>query len=153
VGFNAGPLLPLPYVLVLFVCASLWVLWAAWMFSGPVAGRVRWGVLALLLLLTTGTGLAVKVEGLTGDARGNFAWRWDLAQRERRAVDLGPEQTAAAAVDLTSAGEQDYSQYLGPLRLGVAPRARLARDWDKRPPRLLWRQPVGTGWGSFALVG
>jgi outer membrane protein assembly factor BamB len=35
----------------------------------------------------------------------------------------------------------------------VVPNARLARDWSARPPREVWRQPVGLGWSSFAVVG
>src|SRR5262249_21662848 len=44
-------------------------------------------------------------------------------------------------------------QYLGPTRSGVVPGVRLARDWEQSPPRLLWRKPVGAGWGAFAVVG
>jgi outer membrane protein assembly factor BamB len=47
----------------------------------------------------------------------------------------------------------DYPQFLGPTRDGVLPGPRLARDWSKQPPRLLWRQPVGAGWSAFAVVG
>ena len=29
----------------------------------------------------------------------------------------------------------------------------LARDWQKEPPQVLWRQPIGTAWSGFAIVG
>jgi outer membrane protein assembly factor BamB len=29
----------------------------------------------------------------------------------------------------------------------------LERDWTEHPPQLLWRQPVGLGWSSFAVKG
>jgi outer membrane protein assembly factor BamB len=29
----------------------------------------------------------------------------------------------------------------------------LSRDWRTSPPRKIWRQPIGTGWSSFAVVG
>ena len=29
----------------------------------------------------------------------------------------------------------------------------LTRDWSGRPPEEIWRQPVGAGWSSFAVVG
>src|SRR5262249_25403507 len=54
---------------------------------------------------------------------------------------------------LPSVGEDDYAQFLGPQRSAAQPKARLARDWNKTPPRLVWRQPIGGGWSSFAVVG
>jgi outer membrane protein assembly factor BamB len=30
---------------------------------------------------------------------------------------------------------------------------RLARSWSAEPPRQVWRQPIGAGWSSFAIVG
>jgi len=67
---------------------------------------------------------------------------------------VGPSGDAPAfPVDLTRTSDNDYAQFLGPQRLAILPQARLAADWQQHPPRLLWRQPVGAGWGSFAVVG
>jgi outer membrane protein assembly factor BamB len=44
----------------------------------------------------------------------------------------------------------DWPQFLGPARSGVID-ASLDTDWEKNPPRLLWRQSVGTGWAGFAV--
>ena len=30
---------------------------------------------------------------------------------------------------------------------------RLDPDWAARPPKLLWKQPIGAGWSGFAIVG
>jgi len=58
----------------------------------------------------------------------------------------------AAVAEVEPAAAVDYPQFLGPTRDGVLPGPRLARDWSKQPPRLLWRQPVGAGWSAFAVV-
>src|SRR5262245_26588405 len=63
-----------------------------------------------------------------------------------------PSATAAAPVSSASAGG-DYPQFLGPDRNGVVPRVRLATDWTARPPRRIWRQPIGAGWSGFAVAG
>jgi outer membrane protein assembly factor BamB len=143
---RTGPLLPWWWVAVPFVPATLWVVWLSWMFYRPRSGRTRWGMTALLVLLLGG-GLTLKVEGLTGNSNVNFAWR-TVKPNE---VFLSRE--ASGAADLTRTTADDYAQYLGPQRLGVVPHARLARDWERRPPRLLWKKPVGAGWGAFAVVG
>jgi len=67
----------------------------------------------------------------------------------------------AAASTVTAAGRttQDltpspaFPQFLGPSRDGTLPGPRLARDWTGRPPRRLWRQPIGQGWSGFAVAG
>ena len=48
---------------------------------------------------------------------------------------------------------RDYPQFLGPNRDATLPDLRLARDWSSRPPRRLWRQPIGAGWSAFAVAG
>ena len=46
-----------------------------------------------------------------------------------------------------------FQQFLGPNRNGTVEGLRLARDWDARPPREVWRREVGAGWSSFAVAG
>jgi outer membrane protein assembly factor BamB len=45
-----------------------------------------------------------------------------------------------------------FPQFLGPTRDATLPGPRLARDWAARPPRRLWRQPLGQGWSGFAIA-
>jgi outer membrane protein assembly factor BamB len=44
-----------------------------------------------------------------------------------------------------------WNQWRGPERDGVVHQADLRADWDKRPPEVLWRRPIGRGFSSFAL--
>jgi outer membrane protein assembly factor BamB len=148
VAMRTGTLLPRPVVAGLLIPATLWVPWAAWMFCWPMRPVVRLSVLVPLVLAVLPFPLLLRTQGLTGDAGINFAWR-------TQGVATAPLETAAAAaVDFpTRRTDQDYPQFLGPQRLGVLPGARLARDWSARPPRLVWRKPVGEGWGAFAVAG
>jgi outer membrane protein assembly factor BamB len=146
VALAAGALVPRFYVVALFIPATLWVVWAAWMFLLPLCTAVRLGVLAVLAGGLAAFLLVLRVEGLSGSSQVNFAWRGAPA-----ATALAGRETVGPA-DLTRTGPDDYPQFLGPSRNAVLPEARLARDWDKRPPRQLWRQPVGAGWGAFAVV-
>ena len=62
-----------------------------------------------------------------------------------------PSPTPTAAAIASAPDHRDWPQFLGPNRSGVIPDAHLATDWTARPPRLLWRQPVGAGWAGFAV--
>ena len=55
-------------------------------------------------------------------------------------------------VDLLSTTPLDFPQFLGPQRNVAYDAVSLSRDWAARPPRLLWRQPIGAGWSAFAVV-
>ncbi len=60
---------------------------------------------------------------------------------------------ARPAGEPAAKNHQDWPQYLGPARSGVVPDANLDTDWAARPPKMLWRQPVGAGWAGFAVSG
>jgi outer membrane protein assembly factor BamB len=151
----AGPLLPRAYVILAFAAGSLPLGWSAWMFSWPRPMRLRLAVLAALLPLPVAAGLLLKTDGLTGDGKLNFAWRWTARDRhsalhDRPAMTADPRRRQPIRVVETP---DDYPQFLGPQRQAVVPGARLSGDWQAGSPRTLWRQGVGAGWGSLAVVG
>jgi outer membrane protein assembly factor BamB len=56
------------------------------------------------------------------------------------------------SVDVRSDRPTDLPAYRGRHRDGVVLGPPLARDWTT-PPRMLWRQPIGGGYSSFAVAG
>lgn len=139
-------------VLALFVPATLWVLWLAWMFYRPWNWRFRLGGLLACLALVAPFPLLLKTAGLTGGANVNFAWRAAAAPVAALPKAPAPEADDEPAIDLSSTAPDDFPQYLGLERTGVV-RERLSADWQGHPPRELWRRAVGEGWSGFAVVG
>jgi outer membrane protein assembly factor BamB len=45
-----------------------------------------------------------------------------------------------------------WTRFRGPKGDGVYDEIELNTDWLKSPPRLLWKQPIGGGYGSFAVA-
>lgn len=170
----------------LFVAGPLFVLGTVgWVLLGwagfdrhRVRSRLVRGLLAVPLALLFP--LLIDVQGLTGEARVRFDWRWNTrAEREKqRARERSLPNPLAATRGATPAGGGliapspagapgqvggpeiaevralvDSWQYLGPARTGVISGPRLSDDWRGQPPRELWRQPVGAGWSGFAVVG
>jgi outer membrane protein assembly factor BamB len=154
VWLKIGDLIPRQIVGFLFILATLWVMWSAWMFYRPWSWGLRVGVLLTLAPFAVAFPMILRVEGLSGEANVNFAWR------NAPIVDHGAElpttlneSAAGIACHLTATTPNDTPQFLGPQRTGVFPDAGLSPDWSSTPPREMWRQPIGAGWGSFAVVG
>src|SRR5947209_6330973 len=88
---------------------------------------------------------------LAGLGRVEFAWR-----TAKRADYAGPKKTTAPApvanITISDASADDWPQYLGPHRSGVAAGGIRLADWTEQPPNELWRIPVGPGWSGFAVV-
>ena len=58
----------------------------------------------------------------------------------------------AGAVDLETTSTFDFTGYLGPNRDLQVPAITLDRTRLSEPLEQLWRQPIGAGWGGFAVV-
>lgn len=56
-------------------------------------------------------------------------------------------------VTATCAAAADWPQFLGPQRDGVAADAKLAGAWPAGGPKLLWRRPMGVGFGGASISG
>jgi outer membrane protein assembly factor BamB len=144
--------------LTAFIVILLVLLLTAWFagFSG-FARRTRLSGLMVIAALALGTitflRLTTRVEGVTsGVGVPRLVWKWTPRPGDN-AVKL-PEVAPGPAihVDLAKTTPADFSQFLGPDRTSAITGIGLSRDWSS-PPRKLWSQPIGLGWGSFAIVG
>lgn len=94
----------------------------------------------------------LRIEETTGTLLPVFRFRWEpkidqtLAQPEK--------QQAEQAIDLTATTPDDFPRFLGPQGTPVVEERQppLARDWSTKPPRPLWKQPIGAGWAAFSAV-
>jgi outer membrane protein assembly factor BamB len=123
-------------------------------FSGLSVGarkRGAWGFIAVVLVTALTIKLTTRVQGvINGVGVPKLVWRWSPrvgSELPRLAVENH------ATVDLTQTTAQDFPEFLGPGRRNVVDGAGLAPEWSGKSPRLLWRQPIGAGWSSFAAVG
>src|SRR5210317_1283476 len=47
----------------------------------------------------------------------------------------------------------DWPQYLGPERDGTSSEVGFDTDWAEQEPEVLWRQPLGIGFGAASISG
>jgi len=131
-----------------------------YVFFTDLRTRTRW----LLILIGAGGlfgvyfGIArlTRMEGsIGGSGIPRLVWKW-TPKREGAGSPLRLE-SAVGSVDRpaeqAAPPDGDFPQFLGANRSGVLTGIPLVRDWDRSPPKTLWRQPIGLGWSAFAVSG
>jgi outer membrane protein assembly factor BamB len=125
---------------------------------------LRWRTRLVLTLLAAGflAGLFFGVKKLTriegsigGSGIPRLVWKWS-PRREgtARPLRLQPEAVAPNQPPEKVLWQNgDYPQFLGPERSGMLTGISLRRDWERSPPQMVWRQPLGLGWSAFAVSG
>jgi outer membrane protein assembly factor BamB len=134
---------------LLLILLWLWVLLLA-----PAGWKARLLAAGVLLLPVLLAAALLEVRQVTGNLVPVLTWRWTPWTPPGLEVPRAPGTTTPrAAVEIAAPSPADYPQFLGPGRDGVIRGLRLARDWEARPPRPLWKRPIGAGWSAFAVAG
>jgi outer membrane protein assembly factor BamB len=114
----------------------------------------------------------VRNEGFDGEYYPEFAWRWSpeheatlpllgsrsagtsssgLGDPAAEAVAAQAEPVDAATPPQAEAAAAEWPQYRGRGGDGIASDTAGPLDWKARPPKVLWKIPVGPAWSSFAF--
>lgn len=123
-------------------------------FSGLVR-RTRLLFFGAVLALVAAFFTVFRVEGFTGEMFPKFALRFGapppVVPRKLEPVSDG-DLDAGPRVDLTTTTPFDFPHFLGPRWDQTIDTVVLSSDWKARPPKELWKQPIGAGWSGFAIV-
>lgn len=140
-------------IITLILGFSLLVSLVVWLWRESGYSRaVKRGVIGGLLLAVLAGLATLRIERVSGDLVPEFAWRWSPS-RDQLLPGSGEIETAASA-EAWEATAGDFPKFLGPEGTASLPGTQLVADWDESTtPELLWKQPVGAGWGGFAVVG
>jgi len=133
----------IPSFPILFFSTVALFLWLV-LFS-RLAGRLRLMIFLGVAAVVALGFMLLEITGVDGNLVPIVGFRFS-AEREFDAATASP-------AGATLPGPDDYAQFYGPGRLTRLAGPPLARDWEQRPPRELWRREVGEGWSSFAVVG
>jgi outer membrane protein assembly factor BamB len=139
-----------PSLVLIYVATTAWIGWCAavWFTRASVAQRAN--LLAICLVPLFVWTSCVRCYGLDGQGRPIPGWRFS-GTGLGFVGDLGRDERGGS--DPTTRPAEDYPAFRGRDGLAVIPGVRLARDWQSKPPRLLWRRAIGGGWGGFAVAG
>ncbi len=151
-GNFKGPFTALVVAAVILLL-TIWVL----ALSGFRA-KTRLIVFALELVIFAGVFLFVKTclkwrGSWTGAGWPRLVWKWTPEPDAGLKPLSDTGDAVVEKVDLTTTTPIDFPEFLGPGGHNQLAGVGLWRDWSgSHAPQLLWRQPVGLGWGSFAVV-
>jgi outer membrane protein assembly factor BamB len=125
-----------------------------WMFLGALPFKAKLVIATTQVVIVIGgiafIGTFLKMQSsYTGAGVPRLVWKW--TPPPDTSLPPAPVATHSAPVDLT-ATSADWPQFLGPRRDNAIDDPGLSTDWAAHPPKQLWRQPIGAGWGSFAVV-
>jgi outer membrane protein assembly factor BamB len=110
----------------------------------PLIGLGVWGASYLL----------VREVRFSGDMEPTLHFIWDEQPEDRlRRHRAQQGEQPAVPVPAVAVAQDDFPAYRGRKRDGVADGPALARDWKAKPPKKVWSQPCGIGWGAFAVAG
>lgn len=141
--FNLNP--GIPNVLLIFLTLIGILVWSGWLFF---KARIRW-----LGALVAGLPLLFIIffhPDFGGDAN-IVGWKprfWN----PRPQLAIPSVEKSDLSIDLRRQSPEDFPQFLGLNRDGRVAGVVLSGDWNRQPPRLLWRQQIGEGWSGFAVV-
>lgn len=145
-----------PMLAIIFGPALVLALWVGWLtISLPFEKRFRLTGAGVLMALGWAAVVAVRVDGTPADMWPHLTWRWSPRAEDAVADELNarPLQKAATTLAQSAKTDLDWPQFRGPNRDGVLTGVKIDPDWAKNPPKLLWKQKIAPGWGSFAAVG
>ena len=140
-------------ILTVLVSGCLFFFWLM-----RYSGIPRKYVLLGLLSLGAGAYACFKIDSFDGRffpiivARN---WLQDLFLGGSPETRLENHRAAAPKADVPSKLEiqpGDFPEYRGTGRDGVVANVTLSADWSAKPPKELWRQPIGGGYAGFAVA-
>jgi outer membrane protein assembly factor BamB len=127
------------------------VVWAV--ASLNLSDRPRRLTMVITILLASGVWILLRTEGMTGEARHDFEWRWSKTNEERFLAQTSKDLKALPLVSEAIDTEAEWPGFRGPNRDGIIHGVNIETDWSASSPAELWRRKIGPGCSSFAVHG
>ncbi len=133
------------------VLCTVFVIWAV--ATRYLADKLRWALMILAIVVSSGAWTLVRSEGITGLAVADFVWRWSDTYEELLLANSSVETSEPSSYVPVSETKAEWPGFRGPGRDGIAYDTKISEDWSVAPPAELWRKPIGPGCSSFAVHG
>jgi outer membrane protein assembly factor BamB len=131
---------------------TAWTAWIAVCKGLATAPKPRRIGLCAVILGCLGFFDLVRWEGLDGGQHSGFAWRWSQTAEDRFLASHIANARQSPPAQILQMQPGDWPEFRGPARDNRVYGVKLATDWQRQPPKLLWRHPVGPAWSSVIVV-
>ena len=131
---------------------TAWTAWIAVCKGLATAPKPRRIGLCAVILGCLGFFDLVRWEGLDGGQHSGFAWRWSQTAEDRFLASHIANAHQSPPAQILQIQPGDWPEFRGPARDNRVYGVKLATDWQRQPPKLLWRHPVGPAWSSVIVV-
>ena len=136
------------FMLSTFLASMTLLVWLA-LFSGHGPAARRTPIVVALIAMGL-TAALFRLDHVTSDLRPVLVPRWQKHPDQLLgSLDVSGH---AVKVPLNVTTPDDFPQFLGPTRSAGVDRPKLARDWGKQPPQLIWKHAIGAGHSGFVVV-
>jgi len=134
------------HVLVVLSSAALLAVWFVRCGPGRKSARQKmaWAGLAAFIAWM------IMFKPVWNGDMGIYRWKLRFAQDPDESLRPISSKSEASGWQTTS---YDYPRFLGNGYWAEVDNARLKANWQSNPPEEVWRQEIGAGWSSFAVVG
>lgn len=119
-----------------------------WLFFSRFPWARRIVVLAAVIALRYAL---IREVDYSGDVVPRYIFRWEADRNALVEADRAKHEERGKEIR-AEAGADDYPSYRNRNLDAAATGPELQTDWTK-PPRLVWKQPVGGGYAAFAVAG
>jgi len=130
---------------LLVISCLLILLW--WITASRLNWKIKLSGLLIILICGITTKFLFYIEGVDGNLVPIITWKW-----KNRSIDSISISNDDHYKSYFRISESDYPQFLGPNRDARINHPLLETNWAKNPPTKLWKQPIGAGWSSYAIV-
>jgi outer membrane protein assembly factor BamB len=107
--------------------------------------------MVVMIVVLNGMWALVRMEGIDGDHVATFGWRWTRSSEEKVMIHPNKKSIPIEAHGLDMNTKPEWPGFRGSDRNGIILGVSIDTNWSASPPVVLWRQPIGAGWSSFAV--
>jgi outer membrane protein assembly factor BamB len=131
--------------------------WASWL---VVSRWAEWPIRragAMLAIIVAWSGFSlIRFDGTDAEILPEISFRWqatpaELYERERETRT--PQPKPLSTTEKITVTATDSAEFRGANRDGRVTGVSIKTDWATSPPKQLWKQRIGPGWGTFSVVG